>query len=94
MANWDKKALVQSMCGPIFNRIKLSFEHPKKNFELARNTDVKNFINVIGEQILPQWCKQNMNTGDKINQMHNMMFLFAYKTAQVFQGRVIHQIID
>jgi chaperonin cofactor prefoldin len=26
--------------------------------------------------------------------MHNLVFLFAYKTAQVFQARVIHQIID
>lgn len=29
-----------------------------------------------------------------INDMHNLVYLFAYKTHQVFQARVIHQIID
>ena len=35
-----------------------------------------------------------MQNGEEINLMHNLMFLFAYKTHQVFQARVIHQIID
>ena len=26
--------------------------------------------------------------------MHNLMYLFTYKIHQVFQARVIHQIID
>ena len=82
------------MCGPIYNRIKMCFEHPKKNMELAKNPDLKNFINLLGEQILPLWCRQQMKDGEAINQMHNLMFLFSYKTHQVFQSRVIHQIID
>ena len=93
-ANWERQALVLSMCGPVFNRIKMCFEYPQKNCDLALHADAKNFINLLGEQVLPQWCKKNMNDGEAINVMHNLMFLFAYKTHQVFQARVIHQIID
>ena len=35
-----------------------------------------------------------MQDTTKLNNMHNLVFLFAYKTNQVFQARVIHQIID
>jgi len=35
-----------------------------------------------------------MKDAETINKMHNLIFLFQYKTHQVFQGRVIHQIID
>ena len=72
----------------------MCFEYPQKNCELAANADAKNFIALLGEQILPQWCQKHMNDGDAVNQMHNLLFLFAYKTHQVFQARVIHQIID
>ena len=93
-ANWERQALVLSMCGPVFNRIKMCFEYPQKNMDLAQHADARNFINLLGEQVLPQWCKKHMNDGEAINSMHNLMFLFAYKTHQVFQARVIHQIID
>jgi hypothetical protein len=88
------QALVGSMTGPIFNRIKLCFEHPKKNMDLAKNADLKNFVFLVGEQILPQWCQRNQGNHEAIQKMHNLVFLFAYKTCQVFQGRIIHQIID
>jgi len=90
------------MLGPLFNRIKLCFEHPKKNMELAGKTmnpgekeqdDIKNFVFFLGEQVLPQWCAKMLRedkSGASIQEMHNLVFLFAYKTAQVFQGRVIH----
>jgi hypothetical protein len=35
-----------------------------------------------------------MKDAKAINDMHNLVYLFAYKTHQVFQARVIHQIID
>lgn len=92
--NYERQALVLSMCGPIYNRIKMCFEYPRKNMQIANNADIKNFIALLGEQILPQWCKKNMANAEEINLMHNLMFLFAYKTHQVFQARVIHQIID
>ena len=90
----ETKKLVVSMCGPIFNRIKMCFEHPQKNREVAENNDLKNFVFFLGEQVVPQWCTKNMGNQNDVNQMHNLVFLFAYKTCQVFQARVIHQIID
>ena len=65
--NYDREALVLSMCGPIYNRIKTHFEYPCKNMNLANNKDVKNYINLIGEQLLPQWCKKNMANGEEIS---------------------------
>jgi len=35
-----------------------------------------------------------MSDGEKINEMHNLIYLFSMKIHQVFQARVIHQIID
>lgn len=35
-----------------------------------------------------------MDNLSQIQLMHNLVFLFAYKTQQVFEARVIHQIID
>jgi hypothetical protein len=32
---WEKQAMVLSMLGPIMNKIKMCFEYPKKNIELA-----------------------------------------------------------
>ena len=82
------------MCGPVFNRVKMYFDYPKKNMDLANNADVKNLINLIGEQILPQWCQKNIDNHEALSYMNNLVFLFAYKTQQVFHARVIHQIID
>ena len=82
------------MLGPMFNKIKMSLEFPKKSIELAQHGDMKNFIYLLGEQILPQWCRKNMKDAQAINDMHNLMYLFTYKIHQVFQARVIHQIID
>ena len=35
-----------------------------------------------------------MKDAKLINDMHNLLYLFSLKTHQVFQARVIHQIID
>jgi hypothetical protein len=82
------------MCGPIMNKIKICFQYPRKNMDLANNKDIKNLINLIGEQLLPQWCQNNISDFDQINKMHNLLFLFAYKCHQLFFSRVIHAIID
>lgn len=66
------------------NRIKLCFEYPKKNMELCTNSDMKNFITILGERMLPVWCSKNLSNTQNLNLMHNLLFLFAYKTAQVF----------
>jgi hypothetical protein len=76
------------------NKIKICFQYPKKNCDLANNKDIRNLIFLLGEQILPQWCQKNIGDFEIINKMHNLVFLFAYKTHQVFFSRVIHAIID
>lgn len=49
----ESELLVLSMLGPMFNKIKMCMEYPKKNMEFAHNKDIKNFIAVLGEQLLP-----------------------------------------
>ena len=82
------------MCAGIFNKIKMCMEFPKKNKDLASNPDFKNFIFLLNEQIIPQWCRKNIKDAEAINHMHNLVYLLSQKVAQVFQARVIHQIID
>ena len=83
-----------SLLGPMCNKIKLCVEAPRKSIELATNPNFRNFIFAFCEQLLPQWCGKNLNNTEAINEMHNLVYLFTYKTHQVFQARVIHQIID
>ena len=45
----EVNAMILSMCGPLFNKIKIAFQYPKKNTDLANNKDVKNFMYLIGE---------------------------------------------
>ena len=68
------------MCGLMMNKIKMCFWHPKKNVDFANNSDIRNLVFIIGEQLLPQWCLKNLSNGEEINMMHNLMFLFAYKS--------------
>ena len=82
------------MVGPLMNKIKMAFQYPNKNMDLANNKDIKNLVFLMGEQLLPQWCLQNLENGESINKMHNLFYLFAYKTQQIFFSRVIHAIID
>jgi hypothetical protein len=86
--------LVQSMIGPLTNKIKACFMHPRKNRELADNSDLRNMMVLIGEQLLPQWCKNNLNNPEQICTMHDLMYLLAQKVHQVFFNGVIHTIID
>jgi len=47
------EAMVLSMCGPLMNKIKMAFQYPRKNVDLANNQDIKNLVFLIGEQLLP-----------------------------------------
>ena len=80
MSTKVNEALIISMCGPLANKIKICFQYPLKNCDLANNKDIKNLIFLITEQILPQWCQKNATDFDLINKMHNLLFLFANKT--------------
>lgn len=94
MATPEAEALIVSICGPLINKVKMSFQYPRKSVDLASNRDIKNLIYLMGEQLLPQWCLKNIGDLEAINKMHNLMYLFAYKTQQIFFSRVIHAIID
>ena len=50
------EAMILSICGPLMNKIKMAFQYPRKNIDLANNQDIKNLIFLMGEQLLPQWC--------------------------------------
>ena len=86
--------LISSICGTLFNKIKTCFMYARKNKELAANSDLRNLVFLLGEQILPQWCQRNCGDKNAINDMHNLVYLLAQKTHQVFFTRVIHTIID
>jgi len=94
MTALECQIMIKSMCGPLINKVKMAFLYPRKNQELAAQKDIKNFIFLIGEQLLPQWCQKHMEDYEAINKMHNLMYLFSYKTQQIFFSRVIHTIID
>ena len=94
MSTPEAEALIVSICGPLMNKVKMSFQYPRKSVDLASNRDIKNLIYLMGEQLLPQWCLKNIGDLEAINKMHNLMYLFAYKTQQIFFSRVIHAIID
>lgn len=74
----------------------MCLDHPRKNIELAQSSELRSLLFLLSEQLLPQWCNQRLTANDTtaLNLMHNLVFLFAYKTSQVFQARVIHQIVD
>jgi len=41
--------MVISMCGPLANKIKMSFQFPKKNSMLAADKGIANLINLLLE---------------------------------------------
>ena len=47
------EAMIQSMLGPLMNKIKMSFLFAKKNKRLASNKDFKNLMFLVCEQLLP-----------------------------------------
>jgi hypothetical protein len=63
-----------------------------KNRKLAEKLQAT--VALLGEQLLPTYCSANKDDYDKINGMHNLFFLLANKTQQVFTSHVIHTIID
>jgi proline dehydrogenase len=81
-----------SMCGPIMNKVKMCMAHAKKNRKLSEK--LASTVNLLGEQLLPEFCAASKEDYEKINNMHNLFFLLANKTQQVFTSHVIHTIID
>lgn len=86
--------LVKSMCTLLATKVKCCFHCPAKNKELAQNGDLRNLMALIGEQLLPQWCKVNVENEQQIDSMHSLIYLLAQKVQAVFFNRVMHTIID
>lgn len=87
-----ENALILSISGPLVNKIKCSVLYAKKNKQLGLT--LMPTICLLGEQILPKFCSQNKDNHEKINAVHNLMFLLAHKAQQVFTSHIIHTAID
>jgi len=51
-------------------------------------------IDLLGEQLLPQFLESNYNNYQLINEMHNLCFLFSQKVQSVFNSNAIRTCID
>ena len=80
------------MVGPLMNKVKMSMLAARKNRQLA--TKLQSTIDVLGEQLLPHYLTDGSRSYEEINTMHNLLYLLAMKTQQVFNSRVIHTCID
>jgi len=85
-------ALVQSICGPLANKIKFSALYARKNKKLGESMGAT--LDLLFEQLLPQFCAANLSNQEAINNMHNLIYLLAHKSQQVFNSHVIHTAID
>ena len=85
-------ALVMSMCGIIANKVKFSCLYARKNKIFGHNLTPT--IDLIFEQLIPHYCKQNIDNLEAINNLHNLVFLLAHKSQQVFTSHIIHTAID
>ena len=72
------KPLIISVVGPLMNKVKLSMLSAKKNTKLALK--LKPTIDLLAEQLLPQWLSENQNNYDEVNNIHNLCYLLAMKT--------------
>jgi hypothetical protein len=63
------------MCGPIINKIKFCILYAKKNKNLGQK--LLPTINLIGEQLLPNYLDKRADNFDSVNGMHDLMFLLA-----------------
>ena len=48
--------LIRSICGPLMNKVKLMMHSPRKNLQLAQNVRLVALIDLLAEQLLPQYC--------------------------------------
>ena len=84
--------LAVSVVGCLMNKVKLSMKAARKNKLLAEKLETT--IQLLSEQLLPHFVAQNLQNYDEINNMQNLCYLFAQKTQQVFNSRIIHTCID
>jgi len=49
----ESQALISSICGPLFSKIKLTFRHALKNQKLAQNEHILALIELLAEHLVP-----------------------------------------
>lgn len=84
--------LIQSVSGPLSNKIKSSIRYARKNVKLAQN--LANTMDLLCEQLLPNHLAKNVDNFGEVNAVHNLVYLLAAKSQQVFTSRIIHTAID
>ena len=92
MVEASSKSLIISMVGPLMNKVKMSILGARKNCCLAFK--LSSTIDMLGEQLLPHYLTDGSRSYEEVNMMHNLLYLLAMKTQQVFNSRVIHTCID
>jgi hypothetical protein len=86
------KVMIQSILGPLANKVKLSALNARKNRSLGKQ--LQDLFAFLFEQLLPHYLAQNHSSQEAVNSMHNLCYLLAHKTQQVFTSHVIHTAID
>lgn len=90
----EVQSLIQSMCAPLANKVKLLMAYPIKNKQLAQNLHLIALVDLIHEQLIPQFCMLNLGNYERLNEMHNLCYLLAMKAQAVFTSGVIRTCID
>jgi hypothetical protein len=90
----EKMALIASINGVLFSKIKLVMKHALKNAKLAQNDHIMALIELLAEHVVPQYCIQNLNKCEKLNLMHSLVYLLASKAQSVFTSGVVRTCID
>jgi len=89
-----RRALADSMVGPLMSKLKLCVDNAMKNKDLAASSQFRGLVFDLAEQILPQFLNQNADSGEKVSAVHDCCFLLAEKAQGAFQTGVIHTCID
>ena len=87
-------ALIQSMCGPMASKIKLVLAKALKNRQLGQNVHLTALLDLVLEQLVPQYCLANYSNMNALNLMHNLVYLLQMKAQTVFTSGVIRTCID
>ena len=82
------------MCGLIPSKIKLVMKKALKNRQLGENLQLTHLIELILEQLVPQYCILNFSNHKNLNLMHNLLYLLQMKAQSVFTSGVIRTCID
>jgi hypothetical protein len=82
------EALVESVCGPLRERILQSLRGAKKNRKLALMVR-----ELIEEELFGRLELENRGM-EEVNMLHSLFYLLASRAEQVFTSSVIHAILD